>query len=111
MRDWKGEIAQAVLIGSILAAAAAGGWLALAVKVRAHEWYPVECCSGHDCAPIPAEQVRLTPQGWIWRNDHGAQLFSFDSDRLRASPDAQFHGCELPLSKEKRCLFVTGGTS
>jgi hypothetical protein len=26
--------------------------IAFAARASAHEWYPVECCSGDDCAPV-----------------------------------------------------------
>src|SRR5215467_1796568 len=35
--------------------------LAVTGSVRAHEWYPKECCGGHDCAPAAVEQIPVTP--------------------------------------------------
>ena len=35
--------------------------LAVTGTVRAHDWYPKECCGGHDCAPATVEQIPVTP--------------------------------------------------
>lgn len=31
----------------------------------AHSFYPYECCSYRDCFPIPAHDVKATPQSWF----------------------------------------------
>src|SRR5262245_66270231 len=35
--------------------------LAVPGNVRAHDWYPKECCGGNDCAPATVEQIQVTP--------------------------------------------------
>jgi len=32
---------------------------------RAHSWYEPECCDTRDCEPIPPDQVKVTPEGYI----------------------------------------------
>lgn len=85
--------------------------LALGAPAAAHDWYPRECCSGHDCAPIPATELTLTKEGWLWKNADGERLFGFTSPDLRVSPDGQPHGCQRPWDRYKRCLFVSEGAS
>lgn len=106
-----GRLAEIGLIGGLLLGSAAVGGFAFVAKAHSHDWYPVECCSANDCAPLPDGEVKLTPQGWPWTNGDGSRLFPFDHADTRPSPDGQFHGCQLPYTKKKRCLFVVGGTS
>lgn len=113
-------VAEGILIGLFLLFCL-GGALGFCRSAAAHEWYPQECCSDHDCAPIPPEQLTHSDRGWLWKNENGERLFPFNSPDLRASPDGRPHGCEYEVddgpahhtsgSHYKRCLFVSGGTS
>lgn len=56
--------------------------------VRAHSWYPHECCSDRDCAPVPASRVDLVAGGYLIDGLH----FVFER-AVRVSPDGKFHAC------------------
>lgn len=55
--------------------------------LKAHEWYPYDCCSDNDCHPIPCESIK----------EHGSNLvynkFQFYSKMIRPSKDGQCHVC------------------
>ena len=78
----------------------------------AHEWYPKECCSGHDC--VQADQVMI---------DHrGDRIVMLGSRRIwvskylspRPSPDSRVHICVREVNGELDgslfpmtiCLFI-----
>lgn len=77
-------------MNAVLICAALAVMFLLVSSATAHEWYPWECCSDNDCAPIPLAE---TP-----REGHGG--FTLLDGRfvpyrdLRNSPDAQWHLCE-----------------
>jgi hypothetical protein len=54
----------------------------------AHDWYPPDCCSGRDCAPLASGRVKVTPEGYIIDGIH-----SVPHRRVRWSPDEHYHGC------------------
>lgn len=62
--------------------------------VRAHSWYPWECCSSQDCAP--AELVGTTNDGQLFRNKYGTVFVPFSYKEWRLSPDGQVHTCVRP---------------
>lgn len=89
--------------------------------VYAHDWYPYECCSGRDCAPISAETVTASRHGFLitvapgghpmWPASKPAPL-NVDAGygKAKTSPDGKFHLC---IDGEGRvlCFFaVIGGT-
>jgi hypothetical protein len=77
------------------------GAMAWALPGRAHEWYSQACCSGIDCAPIPASAVTWTPNGWRVALNPGqhpmvtlgpmVELVPFAE--ILPSEDDQFHAC------------------
>ncbi len=70
----------------------------LAAIVLAHSWYPQGCCGGHDCAPVPCDQVIETKDGYRV----GSLLFT--DPQVSPSRDAECHACVhdgIPL-----CLFI-----
>jgi hypothetical protein len=83
---------------------AIGGGLFGICNGSAHEWYPVECCGGKDCAevehdgtlPILAVTTAL-----------GTALVPSNFPR-RESRDGKMHACMRPGEGEMRliCLFV-----
>ena len=77
----------------------------MALPAGAHEWYPVECCGGRDCTPLPATQVRIEPSGYHILITDEVVPFS----QAKWSQDGRFHRCRVrfadPLSRT-RCLFV-----
>jgi hypothetical protein len=79
---------------------------------RAHSWYPMECCSNHDCVPAHA----------ILTDDHGGKIVVVgqtqipipDDFKVRSSPDGRIHVCFRTVAGEQYggpnflpiCLFV-----
>lgn len=100
----------------IVIASIVGFWF-FAAHARAHEipglpvnlsiFYDEDCCSDEDCKPIPAEEVSITGHGYVWRGE----LFGYQSERLKWSPDGRYHGCEYYTHDgagkvERPCLYV-----
>ena len=87
----------------IFALGAAVGWLVLA-----HEWYPPDCCSGHDCAPLLNTRVERMADG-TWRVD-GEYIFPAYNPaqpygETRLSQSGRFHAC-FPNEGRPKCFFV-----
>jgi len=84
-----------------------------AVPSASHEWYPMECCSGTDCAVV--EQVRYASAKngetelpvLIVTTKHGTASVPPDFPR-RASKDGAMHACIRPVRDAMKliCLFV-----
>lgn len=76
----------------------------------AHEWYPVECCSGLDCAPVSGD-VDVTATKGGWRINATGEVLPFGDPRVRQTPaeahDA-YHRCSVSGNVMGRtiCLFV-----
>jgi hypothetical protein len=79
---------------------------------RAHSWYEPECCDTRDCEPIPPDQVKVTPEGYITPD---GELIKFNEARVSADKD--FHWCKYqrnstqviqPLEKRK-CFYAPAG--
>jgi hypothetical protein len=86
-------------------------WLGFAIAMatttsaRAHEWYPWECCSNDDCAPISASDTPHEERGGFRLSD--GRHVPYQS--LRPSPDGQWHLCEQKWPAEvgrRRILCV-----
>jgi len=79
---------------------------------KAHSWYELECCDTRDCEPIPADQVKVTPEGFITPD---GQLIPFASARVSA--DRDYHWCKYQKNStaviwphEKRaCFYAPAG--
>lgn len=91
----------------------------LARGASAHDWYPYECCSGHDCAPLADARVRETPTGYVvivmpgehpmWPRERAAPLtLAIAYGRAKASPDGRFHLC-INGAGELLCWFAAVG--
>ena len=81
------------------------------LPARAHDapsgWpYPFECCSGVDCRPIKASQVRAGYDGYLIRSS--GEVVVYSDSRVRRSPDDAFHWCSNGGRDDGRtiCLFV-----
>jgi hypothetical protein len=75
---------------------------------RAHDWYPVSCCSDKDCRPLAdakGESVLETFAGWVLWDGR-----VITRDAAKVSPDGKFHLCENP-SKQILCFFAPPGAS
>ena len=63
-----------------------------AADSEAHDWYPLECCSGQDCAP--ADTVELRPDGSYFVTSRGlSAVIPSDYALWRKSPDGRIHVC------------------
>jgi hypothetical protein len=59
----------------------------LTSAASAHDWYPLNCCSGTDCFELPPSAVEWTPWGW-----HFLESGEFiKEEHARQSPDQHFH--------------------
>ena len=96
------------LAGAALAAALPS--LAEAHGAPAGWHYDPWCCSGRDCHPIPQDEVRVTPEGYLVTIPAASpaerieKLFHYDE--VRKSGDGRYHACILPGSGQFRCLYV-----
>lgn len=89
--------------------------LAFAVlPVRAHDWYPANCCDNRDCYMMGEGQrepkPQYTPAGWRL---HDGKLVALTDARI--SPDGHFHVCRIggkptnPIvhpAGEKPCFYA-----
>ena len=84
--------------------------LAAATPVAAHEWYPMECCSGLDCAPVEKVEILTPPamasmlstpaqasplSGMMVTTRHGSVIVPANFPR-RESKDHRMHACMRP---------------
>jgi hypothetical protein len=74
----------------------------------AHDWYPRECCSNVDCAPV--ERIEPMPDGsQLLTSKVGTTVVPASFPR-RQSPDHQMHICMVRYSHyddmRPVCLFV-----
>ena len=77
-------------MNTVLICAALAAMLLLVSSATAHEWYPIECCSDNDCAPIPLLETPREGGGGFTLLD--GRFIPYRD--LRNSPDAQWHLCE-----------------
>lgn len=88
--------------------------LAMAAPLFAHSWYPWECCSDRDCAPVPAGKVKEVFGGWLLED--GTFIAYAEA---RVSPDKDFHVCRrqdgkgplIRLDKKPACFWAPIGAS
>jgi hypothetical protein len=89
-------------------------WAGLLVWPRdadAHDWYPLECCGGHDCAP--ADNVIQRSDGSLLVTARGMSVvIPKDYPGWRKSPDERIHVCIRKLrsgSEYLICAFRSPG--
>ena len=99
-------------------------WLLAALLVAgtpamAHDWYPLECCHGMDCAPVEKVEFVPTPASttgtgaltvpslMMVTTKHGSVLVPATFPR-RESKDNRMHACMRPSDGGMRllCLFI-----
>jgi hypothetical protein len=99
------------------------GLLFTATAAAAHDWYPIECCSGMDCAPV--EKVEIIslqsagimgsaplPGSMLITTKHGSVIVPANFPR-RESKDNQMHACIRPSTggtPRLICLFLPPST-
>lgn len=96
-------------IAALGASLAVVGWLVLAAPAAAHDWYPPNCCSGHDCAPIAMDEVRLTPEGFVIPGN--PETVPYSSPKIRQTPPEggnRYHLCTRAGRRdgEVLCLYI-----
>jgi hypothetical protein len=75
----------------VLSAVLASPFIASPVA-RAHEWYPLECCSGEDCGP--ADTVVRHEDGSYLVTARGLSVeIPATYGKWKSSPDGQVHVC------------------
>jgi len=78
----------------------------LTTAVNAHDWYPLACCSGHDCHPIPCESIIEQGKELIYNGHH------FVNTMIKPSQDGLCHVCisnenhSLDYSPVPHCIFI-----
>ena len=103
------------LLGALLAVAA--------TPAAAHDWYPMECCSGMDCAPVEKVEILQSPAiasflpspsqssnvgGMLVTTKHGSVVVPANFPR-RESKDSRMHVCMRPGpngSMRLICVFL-----
>ena len=84
-----------------------------------HDWYPIECCSGMDCAPVDKVEIisgqhaiasmfappanASVPSSMVVTTKHGTVVVP-QNFKMRESPDGQAHACIV--KGRLVCLFM-----
>jgi hypothetical protein len=55
-------------------------------------WYPLDCCGGTDCNPVPCDALHAEENGAISYSP-GDSHFVFERERIRPSHDERCHVC------------------
>lgn len=100
-------------LGMTIVCAVVLGLFAIAVA-SSHDWYPLECCSGMDCAPVEEASSSvlynagtLSYQAATVRTRYGTAIVPADF-KTRTSPDGQMHACIH--NGKLLCLFMPPGS-
>ena len=91
----------ALCLVALVLLAALAGLVWQGAPAAAHSWYPYECCSDRDCAPLPRDQVQPTDGGWLLPD---GTLFPYADARV--SPDGGFHWCRIGGTGRVLCFFA-----
>jgi hypothetical protein len=96
-------------LGSIRILCVTGTLLPLS-RADAHSWYPWECCSDKDCAPITMSETPREKDGGFYLID--GRHISYKE--VKPSPDGQWHLCEQkwPANSAARkilCVYAPVG--
>ena len=67
----------------------------------AHDWYPADCCSGGDCAPISDTRIVRTSDGYVIDGQ-----WKFTTAQARRSLSGRYHACFPQVGGAPKCLFV-----
>lgn len=101
------RVAIALMLGLAVACLAV---VMRAVSAKAHDWYPMECCSGMDCAPADKVEIvpgpmlagallvppaSAAPSVMLVTTKHGTVAVPGEFPR-RASMDGRLHVCMRP---------------
>jgi len=78
----------------------------IATWAWAHDWYPIDCCSGRDCSPIDSVRVRVIAGGYVVD-----EQFYVEFKKALVSPDIQYHACFPSRGKQMGCFWAPRGTT
>jgi hypothetical protein len=84
-------IRERVMRRRLALSAIAAGLIVATPRAYGHEWYPIECCGGKDCAA--ADSVVQRSDGSFLVTAHGMSLVIPEGYYWRPSPDGQVHVC------------------
>jgi hypothetical protein len=73
---------------------------------KAHDWYPPECCSGRDCAPVDSTDLVEIDNG-CWRQLSTG--LKFCGTQVRPSQDKHWHVCHNASGSIPYCVFIQNG--
>ena len=72
--------------------------LTLALISPAHSWYPLYCCSEHDCHPVEGVVIEESFEGYQVGEDFAPR------SKVKPSQDGHYHICKL--NGYVICFFV-----
>ncbi len=77
----------------------------MTMHAEGHSWYPLECCSEHDCHET--DDVKELPDGSAEAKVSGETIVVPRSLKRRKSPDEHYHVCygNLPGKTVIYCFF------
>jgi len=81
--------------------------LTLATPAVAHDWYPIECCHGMDCAPVERAELQ-EGSTLVVTSKHGTGVVPASLPR-RESKDHNMHVCMRPTGGGQMriiCVFL-----
>lgn len=97
----------------LIACVAIAVYVVMVEKARGHSFYDPWCCSGSDCADIPAKAVKAVAGGYLVTlvpGDHHMvtkpHTFLIPHDKRRDSPDGLYHICLYPTENDMRCFYA-----
>jgi hypothetical protein len=79
----------------------------VATPASAHDWYPIECCHGMDCAPVDKVEMQ-GGTSLVVTSRHGTGVVPATMPR-RESKDSRMHVCMRPSSSGGMriiCVFL-----
>ena len=100
-----------------------GALLAAATPATAHDWYPMECCSGMDCAPVEKVEILPAPAiasflptpaqasavgGMLVTTKHGSVVVpaNFPRRESKDSQHARVHAARPGTTMRLICIFL-----
>lgn len=74
-------------------------------QAEAHSWYPLVCCGGQDCHPVPCQDLINTGKDYVYHGIH------FLKEQVQPSLDNQCHVCisneNIPgMTPIPHCAFI-----
>jgi hypothetical protein len=96
--------ARTVIAAIVPLLVAAGTALIGGAPANAHDWYPKECCSNHDC--MPADRIGTDIRGGRVVVVGQERIWVPRSFQVRSSPDHQIHICFRVIADPLEGVFA-----